>query len=118
MAWRPSNLTDLTRKDAAHVVNQLFRETNGRIDDITKAQRISLRGQAALNFGSVASQSCVERPVNLIGVNQNHVPHVAPVTAIGANLNWSSYVLASDTVAIRVCNPTSSPITANTINWR
>lgn len=118
MPWRPSNLTDLTRKDAAHVVNQLFRETNGRIDDIQKAQVPVLRGQATLTFGSIAAGSCVDRTFTLLGARQDNVPHATPTLSIGNNLHWATRITASDKVTIRVCNVSGGAVTPQAVQWK
>jgi len=118
MPWRPSRITNFTDPQAAHVVNQLFRETNGRIDDINQNATPTVRGQATLNYGSIAGNTCIDRPAHILGITANLVPHVSPVTTVGANLSWSSQVASSNVVNIRVCNHTTAPIAANTIQWR
>lgn len=116
--WRPANLTDLTKKDAAHVVNQLFRETNARIDSLVQNTAVSFAGQAVLNFGTIPAQSCTDRPVYVTGASQQHVPHESPVNPPGTNLHWSSFISQQNQVTIRVCNPTVAGIAAHTVQWR
>jgi hypothetical protein len=108
----------LTHKDAPHVVNQAFREANGRIDDIEKVLGNKIQGQATLNFGSIGAGACVERPAYVLGATQDGVPHSTPIVQIGANLVWSSWITDKNQVTIRVCNPTVAPIAANTLKWK
>lgn len=118
MPWRPANIKDFSGSQAAHVVNQLFRETNIRIDSISKNSTPILRGQASLNYGTIGAGSCVDRPIHMLGVNSNHVPQASPVTTIGAGLSWSAQIASSNNVNVRVCNATTSPVAANTITWK
>lgn len=119
MPWRPARIANL-HPEAAGVINQLFRETNGRIDDINKAQRPRIKSTSKLVFGTIPAGQAVEAVVNIPGANTSGVAHVSPgqgVTPGSPHLMWSSRVVANGQVAVRVLNPTGSPLAVNTIPW-
>lgn len=119
MPWRPARITNL-HPEAAHVVNQLFRETNGRIDDLQKQQRPRIKGTSKLAFGTIPANSAIERTVNIPGANTSGAVHVSPGQGVdpgNINLMWSGRVIGQGQVAVRVLNPTASPIAVNTIPW-
>lgn len=119
MPSRPAKLTDLTTKDAVHVINQNFAEYAKRIDDVQKlAVKTRISSQSTLVFGTIAANSCVEALVNILGASTNLVAHANPSLPLGSvNLNWNAYVFAANQVKVRVCNPTTSPIAVNTTKW-
>lgn len=118
MPWRPAKISDLS-VEAAGVINQLFRETNARIDTLNAAQKPYIKGQGTLVFGTIPANSAVERVLHVIGANTNGVAHASPAGGLDphSNLLWSARVTGPNTVAIRVANPTGSGIAANTIKW-
>src|ERR1700680_4067372 len=119
MPSRPSRLTDLTQKDAVHVINQLFAEYAKRIDDVQQsAVKKRISSQSKLVFGTIAANSCVEAIVNLLGASTTLVAHANPTLPLGStNLTWTAYVSAANQVKVRVCNPTAAPIAVNTTKW-
>lgn len=119
MPSRPSRLTDLTQKDAVHVINQLFAEYAKRIDDVQQsAVKKRIASQSKLVFGTIAANSCVEAIVNLLGASTTLVAHANPTLPLGStNLTWTAYVSAANQVKVRVCNPTAAPIAVNTTKW-
>lgn len=124
MPSRPSKLTDLSQKDAVHVINQLFAEYAKRIDDVQKQATIKrISSQSKLVFGTIAANSCVEAVVNLLGARTDKVAHAnptLPVAVTAANnafLTWSAYVSAAGQVKVRVCNISAAGIPTNTVLW-
>lgn len=118
MPSRPIRITDLSSETGAHVLNQNFRELTGRMDDIQKVLNRRISGNPILTFGAIAPQTCKESTAFITGANQGLVAHVNPVAALGANLQWSSYVSKQNQVTIRVCNPTAGSITPNVVKWQ
>jgi hypothetical protein len=121
MPSRPSRITDLPA-EAAHVINQLFREYAGRLDDIQKKlpARTFLKNTSTLAFGTVAAQSAAEATLFVPGANQQCAVHVSPTTAAAlgsVHLSWCGYVISKDQVRIRVTNPTGAGVAVNTIPW-
>src|SRR5579859_2524991 len=115
--WRPANIKGLPA-EAAHVINQLMRETNMRIDDTNKRlpTHQQLKGQGVLNFGTIPANTAVERTINLLGIGSGAAVMANPVLNLGnANLIWSAHVPTSNQVTVRLLNPTSSPVTVNKI---
>jgi len=119
MPWRPARITNLP-SEAAHVINQLFRETNARIDDANKQTRPHIKYTSTLVFGSVPANSAIERTLNVPGANTTGTAHASPAQGLtlgSINLVWSAYVSAQNQVKIRLLNPTASPVAVNTIPW-
>jgi hypothetical protein len=78
----------------------------------------SLNGSAALTFTSIAAQTCQEQNVTVAGAIRGKGAFFSPGTSLGStNLSWSSWVSATDTVSVRVCNPTTGEITPSTVTW-
>lgn len=127
--WRPTNLNlpseglseEVRNKLStwSHVISQGIREANQNLDSLEKRQSKRIGSTSALlNFGSIGPQSVVERSINLLGANQNLVPHVAPRNDLGnINLTWSAYIVSNGVVIIRLSNPTTGAITPNTVTW-
>jgi hypothetical protein len=69
-------------------------------------------------FTSISAQDCQERKFKLRGVAVTGVATVSPATDLGsANLLWSASVSGPDTVAIRVCNPSTVAIVPSRATW-
>ena len=116
MPWRPANITGT--KDILHVVNQLVRETNQRIDDTNKTIPPKIFSVGRLDFGTIAANSSVERTVTTLGATAGGVPHVAPKTYIGdPNVIWSAYISSTHQVTIRLLNPTATPVIPSVVAW-
>lgn len=125
MPWRLSNINVPTGKDGqpdfsqlTHVVNQLLRETNGRIDDLSKTSQRRVNGTSQLTFGTVGAGASVERIMHVPAAHENLVAHVNPIGDPGSGLVWSSRITAANQVSVRVVNPTGAPVAVNTIFWK
>jgi hypothetical protein len=78
----------------------------------------SLNGSATLTFTSIAAQTCQEQNLTVAGAIAGKGAFFSPAGSLGsANLSWSSWVSAPDTVSIRVCNPTTAEITPSVVTW-
>lgn len=127
--WRPTNLNlpkeglseEVKNKLStwAHVVSQGIREVNQNLDDLSKRQTKRIGTTSALlNFGVISAQSVVERNINILGANQNLVPHASPRNSLGnINLTWSAYITSNGVVTVKLSNPTTGAITPNVVNW-
>ena len=115
---RPARITG--EHDLYHVVNQLFREVNARLDNVASqlpAHTIS-KLSAKLVYTSIAAQTCQERTATLLGATTQQTAAASPQVALGnVNLHWSAYVSKANTVTVRVCNITGGAITPNTVKW-
>ena len=118
MPSRPVKATELAGPTGAHVVNQNFREVEGRLDDIQKVLNRRIGGTPTLTFGSVGAGACVEVTAYVNGANQNLVAHATPTVQVGSNVHWSARVLQQNQVAVKVCNPSTSPISVSTARWQ
>lgn len=118
MPWRPARITNV-HPEAAHVINQLFRETNARVDDTIARIRPHIKATSPVVFGTIPAQTAIEVTMNVPGANTTGAVHASPAQGLdpGPNLIWSAKVSAQGQVTIRLLNPTGSPISANTIPW-
>jgi len=122
MPSRPANITKLEGSEGLHVINQLFREIHGRLDDIEKSVQphTILKTSGTLVFGTVPAQSTVEATLYVGQANTAGTVHVSPAQGVSlgnANLMWSGYVSQQNQVKVRLLNPTGSGIAVNTIKW-
>ena len=117
MPSRPANIS--SQQDILPTVNQLIRELAIRIDGLNKAAPVhrTVGASGTLNIGMVPAGSTVERTLRVTGAQQQGSVSASPQLQIGAHLGWSAYISGTDTVTVRVSNPTNSPITANTVVW-
>lgn len=115
MPWRPARISK--KGGSEHVINQLFRETNGRIDDLSKVSGRRVTGQSTLAHGTLTAQTCTDRTMHVTGANRNLVPHASPIISPSPNVHWSSYISAANQVTVRLCNPTGSNIIINPTEW-
>lgn len=121
MPWRPSRLSNnVINPVAGHVVNQVLRETNARIDDINAQANKRISSTSTLNFGAVSANTCKDRTMHVTGVNQHHVSAVNPVGGLlgSSQIHWSSFVSGANQVTVRLCNPTTGSITVVNAPWR
>jgi hypothetical protein len=65
---------------------------------------------AALDFGSIAAQSCSELTITATGAAVNNPVAPSWPASLEAGLSGSMYVSATDTLTVRLCNVTSSAI--------
>jgi hypothetical protein len=69
-------------------------------------------------FSSISAQDCQERKFNLSGAAVTGVAMASPAADLGgANLLWSASVSGPDTVAVRLCNPSTIAITPSQASW-
>lgn len=119
MPSSPSRITDLSHPDAVTVINKNFDTFAARLDQLASAsasKRIS--SKSTLNFGTIGANSCVDSVVNLLNASTTLVAHANPILPLGSNnLTWSAFVSKNGQVTVRVNNPTTSPITVNTVSW-
>lgn len=117
MPSRPSNITSF--KDILPTINQLMRELAVRIDKVqsTIPNIHVLAGNAELSFGMIPAGSSVTRNIQLRGVKQTAAISASPQLEVGQHLQWSARPNGTDSITIVVSNPTTSPITANTVKW-
>lgn len=115
MPSRPAKITTLTGPDSVHVINQLFREIEGRLDDLQKqvpAHR-NLKSTSKLAFGnSIPAGSTIEATVYLAGAHTSGVAHASPAQGImlPAGLTVTAAVSAQNQVRVRLANVTGSPV--------
>jgi hypothetical protein len=76
-------------------------------------------GSGTLTYAAISAQTCQERTLTITGVSTtNFGVSCAPRATLGnSNLSWSSWVSASNTVSVRVCNPSSGNITPLAVTW-
>lgn len=77
-----------------------------------------LYGSATLDFGSISAQTCAELTITVTGANTGDNVALGPPSSIEAGLSWSGYVSAANTVTVRLCNVTGSPIDPASASWR
>jgi len=105
-----------------HVINQLFRELVGRIDDAEKKipPHNHLKSTSTLVFGTIPANSAVEATVYVGGAHTSGVAHASPGQGVdigNSNLIWSARVGQQNQIRVRVLNPTNAPVVVNTIPW-
>jgi hypothetical protein len=75
-------------------------------------------GSATLTFASISAQSCQERAITVRGAVAGQGAFFSPGASLGnTNLSWSSWVSASGTVSVRLCNPSDKTITPSSVPW-
>lgn len=69
-------------------------------------------------FTAIAPQSCQQQNLAMPGASASGVASVSPAADLGSpNLYWSAFVDQPDTVAVRVCNPSSAAILPASVTW-
>lgn len=119
MPTRPSRLTDLTYKDAINIINKGFSEISDNVNKLELAsasKRIS--SLSTLVFGTIPANSSVDSVVNILNASTTLVATANPILPLGSvHLIWSSFISKNGQVTVKVCNPTTAPITVNTVSW-
>jgi alpha-D-ribose 1-methylphosphonate 5-triphosphate diphosphatase PhnM len=77
----------------------------------------NLTATATLDFASIAAQTCSGMTVTVTGATENDAVALGAPASIEAGLSWSGRVSAADTVTIRLCNVTASPIDPASADW-
>lgn len=73
--------------------------------------------EASLDFASIAAASVGEVTVNVTGAALGDNVYASPKDVIEANLAFSAYVTAANTVAVRAVNPTAAAIDPAAVAW-
>jgi hypothetical protein len=75
-------------------------------------------GSAILTFPSIAAQTCQEQTLTVRGAVAGQGAFFSPGANLGsANLSWSSWISANNTVSVRICNPSEKAITPLPVTW-
>ena len=82
-----------------------------------KAGDLGIAGSHALDFPSIAAGTCTDTSITATGANAGAPVILAPPASLPANLTVTGYVIAADTVLIRLCNSTSSAIDPVSDTW-
>lgn len=77
-----------------------------------------LSATASLNFGTVNANSVATRTLTVTGSLMIDTVFASPNDEVGAGLVWSARVSGTNTVEVRLANPTSSNITSTVRTWR
>lgn len=90
-----------------------------RIDGLSKVIPIHriVAATSTLNFGSIPPGSAVERVIQVAGATQNGSASVSPQLEPGAHLTWSARITGNGEVTVRLANPTTGAIAANSVKW-
>lgn len=118
MPARPGNIGGVG--DLLPVVNQLLRELQIRIDGLNKLQPTHkvLSASGTLNFGPIPANQAISRNIRVVGAKQNGTASASPQLDLGnPHLVYSAAIISTDTVAVRLLNPTSSPVTPHAVTW-
>jgi hypothetical protein len=75
-------------------------------------------GSATLTYTAIAAQTCQEQTLTVTGATSGKPTFASPAATPGSNLSWSAWVSASNTVSVRVCNPSAGPITPAAVSWQ
>lgn len=77
-----------------------------------------LPGSATLTYTAIAANTCQEQTITVTGSTSGKPAFFSPAATLGnTNLSWSSWVSATNTVSVRVCNPTVGSITPSAVAW-
>lgn len=78
-----------------------------------------LNGSATLTYTAIAAQTSQEKTLTITGASTtNFGVFCSPRATLGnANVSWSAWVSAADTVSVRVTNPTAASITPSAVAW-
>jgi hypothetical protein len=78
-----------------------------------------LSGTATLTYTAISAQTSQEQTITISGASTtNNGTSCAPRATLGnANIGWESWVSASNTVSVRVTNPTGGSITPSAVVW-
>jgi hypothetical protein len=74
---------------------------------------------STITYTAIAAQTCQDQTISVTGATTVESVTATPGASLGnANLSWSAWVSAANTVSVRVCNPTSGSITPSAVTWR
>ena len=77
-----------------------------------------IRTAATLTYTMIASETCQEQSATATGAATTGVASASPGLSLGSTkLSWSAWVSATNTVSVRVCNPSAGAITPATVSW-
>ena len=76
-----------------------------------------IHATAALDFPSIAIDTCQELSITATGAAANDLVSVGAPSSINNGLNWNAYVQSADTVYVRVCNVTAGAIDPASATW-
>ena len=82
------------------------------------ARQLALVGSASIDFASISAGAVGTQSVTVTGAKTGDVVALGPPSGINANLIWSGYVSAADTVTIRLYNPTGGAIDPASATWK
>ena len=121
MPSKPSKITSLSAPDAVHIINKLFEDISNRLSNTQQLatsanQRIA--GQPTLTFGAINANSSVSVTTRVNGATTHLVASANPLLTLGNDhLTWIAFISGTNQVTVRVTNPTTGPITVNTVRW-
>ena len=76
------------------------------------------RASQQLAYSAISAQSCDEQEMQVMNARPAGTAMASPAESLGTgNVVWSAWVSEIDKVKVRVCNPTNSNITPNTVGW-
>lgn len=73
---------------------------------------------ASFDPPSIAAQSCSSASANVPGAQSNDVIIAHPINAIWSNLMYAPWLTGTDSVSLRICNPTGAAIDGPAVNFR
>jgi len=78
-----------------------------------------LTGSGTLTYTAIAAQTAQEQTVTVTSATTSmHGAVCSPLATLGnVNLSWSSWISASNTVSVRLTNPTTGSITPSAVSW-
>lgn len=77
-----------------------------------------LTATATLNFPSIAAGTVEVLTMTVTGAAVGDAVLLGPPSTIDASLMWSGFVSATNTISVRVYNPTGAPIDPASSAWR
>jgi hypothetical protein len=76
------------------------------------------RASTKLIYPAIPAQNCIEREMQVANARPSGTAMASPSESLGSgNLVWSAWINGSDKVEVRICNPTTSSITPNSVAW-
>ena len=73
---------------------------------------------ASFDPPSIPAQSCSSDAASLPGAQSGDVIIAHPINAIWSNLLYAPWLTSTDTVSLRICNPTGAPIDGPAVDFR
>lgn len=96
---------------------QAIRTALGVLGGLAGVSR-TLSATATLDFPSIAANTCQELTITVTDAVVGDAVKLGAPAALEANLTFSGFVSAANTVTIRVCNPTVGAINPASATWR